>query len=836
MDHQITLTFEQEQVLQKIKHFLPAQGPLKDFIHHNTLHAFQQLPFFEGIRKASRIFGYKVSLSLSEFRGLFRSGRIHSDVLKHIVAEQKGGENLDQWMNKMLHQPYNSSASSRIGALRAKWKGLYHIDLDGEVQPGLFRILCSYLDQGISIWAFPKAELGLISAIRYLEHKSFTSFFRTKRAKQLLLSNQVEISSLLTILVGDRPELFEQYLFDQQFSHQGWSGIVSSIESDPTLLMDTRKVSLKDLITLELLLEIDALDRSFPNGWEPLGAKLRHRPQRLFDPVILHELDEVLALWQQAFEWTYFDQVLAGISAVHYVEPSSGQLSFQAMFCIDDRECSLRRYLERLDQSCRTFGTPGFFGVDAFYQPEHGKFYSKICPAPVQPVHLIKELNAGKQPKHQRDLVYHKRSHSFLEAWVMSQTLGFVSAFKLFQNIFKPSANPAMASSFKHMHPDAYLTVKYDTKFHDENDLQIGYRVEEMAFRVKSVLRSIGLVDHFAPIVYVIGHGASSVNNPHFAAYDCGACSGKAGSVNARAFCQMANDPDVRNLLSRDGIFIPDETQFVGGLHDTTRDDIVFYDEQALSTIQYQQHEQNKISFNEALDMNAKERSRRLVSIDTSLRASQVHEKIRERSVSIFEPRPELNHATNTLCVVGRRHISKGVFLDRRSFLNSYDYTLDPEGDALFNILKAATPVCGGINLEYYFSRTDNQKFGAGSKLPHNVMGLIGVANGIDGDLRPGLPQQMIEIHDPLRLLFIVEQKPEIVLKTIQRTPELYHWYLNEWVLLVVHDAECNTFFRFNSGGFVPYHPLQKSVPILLNLEDLLVKEPENLPVYLIPS
>jgi uncharacterized protein len=54
--------------------------------------------------------------------------------------------------------------------------------------------------------------------------------------------------------------------------------------------------------------------------------------------------------------------------------------------------------------------------------------------------------------------------------------------------------------------------------------------------------------------------------------------------------------------------------------------------------------------------------------------------------------------------------------------------------------------------LEYYFSRVDNQKLGAGTKLPHNVMGLIGVANGIEGDLRPGLPLQMIEVHDPVKI------------------------------------------------------------------------------------
>ena len=119
------------------------------------------------------------------------------------------------------------------------------------------------------------------------------------------------------------------------------------------------------------------------------------------------------------------------------------------------------------------------------------------------------------------------------------------------------------------------------------------------------------------------------------------------------------------------------------------------------------------------------------------------------------------------MCVVGRRSLSKQLFLDRRSFLNSYDYQIDASGDYLAVILGQVAPVAGGINLEYYFSRVDNQKLGAGSKLPHNVMGLIGVANGIDGDLRPGLPSQMIEVHDPIRLLAVVEHYPEVVKKAI---------------------------------------------------------------------
>ena len=153
-------------------------------------------------------------------------------------------------------------------------------------------------------------------------------------------------------------------------------------------------------------------------------------------------------------------------------------------------------------------------------------------------------------------------------------------------------------------------------------------------------------------------------------------------------------------------------------MHDTASDIIGFYDEDILNESNKNRHLQNKEIFENALDLNAKERSRRFASIDTSLDMKKIRKAIQERSVSFFEPRPELGHGTNALCFVGRRASIKDLFLDRRAFLNSYDYSIDPTGDILFGVIKPLPIVCGGINLEYYFSRVDNQKFGAGTKLP----------------------------------------------------------------------------------------------------------------------
>jgi uncharacterized protein YbcC (UPF0753/DUF2309 family) len=260
---------------------------------------------------------------------------------------------------------------------------------------------------------------------------------------------------------------------------------------------------------------------------------------------------------------------------------------------------------------------------------------------------------------------------------------------------------------------------------------------------------------------------------------------------------------------------------------------VMFFDEKTLNASNGKYHPINEAVFHRALDLNSKERSRRFLSVDPKKDPKKIHEDLRLRSVSLFEPRPELNHATNALCIVGRRSLTKKIFLDRRAFLNSYDYNIDPEGKFLVNIMKPLGPVCGGINLEYFFSRVDNNKLGAGTKLPHNVMGLFGVANGIDGDLRPGLPSQMIEVHDPIRLMIIVEHYPQVVLKTVQATKEMYEWFINEWVHLIAMHPETHELFLFKEGAFVDYKPL-KPVDAIPDVTPIIESNRENLPVYII--
>lgn len=838
--------FNEQELLHALKHYLPSQTPLKDFIHHNSLHAFQKMKFYDAIFKASAIFGYQVTLPLTDFRTLYKIGRIKESILEKIIRDRKVS-NLDNWKDKVLFKTYNEHNDYRIGKLRANWKKIYKIDLDTAVQPLLFRILASYLDQGISVWSFPEHTSGLIAALQEIERNNYISIFKTSRARKLLLQPDVSISQLLNIVVG-KEEYFNQYIFDQQFSHRGWSGMVSTLEDKPDSLLDPKKISLNDLLVFELIMEIDCLEHETKGNWQPLATTVTESPVDLFEDPKETELSEVLKIWQDAFEWSYYDEVLAAMQKLNTEYRSKEAVaptakSFQAIFCIDERECSLRRHIESLDKQCETFGCPGFFGVEFYFQAEHAKFYDKLCPAPVTPSYLIKEYDVSEKRKH--DLLYTKKTHQLITGFISAVTFGFWAVIRLVQNLFSPKMSPAISNAFAHMNEQGKLTIENKDPNDKENGLQIGFTIEEMATRVMGVLNGIGLTTGFAPIIYIVAHGSSSANNPHHGAHDCGACSGRPGSVNARVFAAMANHKEVRKLLSERGITIPDTCQFIGALHDTAADQIEFYDVTELNTVNAAAHKINYSIFDNALDLNAKERSRRFASIDTNDDLKKIRKAIKERSVSLFEPRPELGHGTNTLCVVGKRELTKGLFLDRRAFLNSYSYQSDPEGKFLTGVMRPLGPVCGGINLEYYFSRVDNYKLGAGTKLPHNVVGLIGVTNSSDGDLRPGLPWQMIEVHDPLRLMIIVEHYPEIVLKTIQSAPEMYEWFINEWVHLVSIHPETKKAYYFKNGSFTIYEPDVKEIRIYKDVNTLLetAKEmetnhisdatQENLPVYL---
>ncbi|SJM89196.1 YbcC family protein [Crenothrix polyspora] len=838
--HGQTVSFNVDNAIAHIAHWLPTQGPIKDFIHHNTLHSVQHFPFHHGVAVAAKIFGARSYLPLNDYQDLYSKGRITPAALDWAV-KRSGliGKPQDELVGRLFvrdahsHYPPISIATNGI---RTALLTYLEVDLNGRVHPVLFRLLSNFLDQGISRWTMPKSGEGFWDCVLRLVHNSFLPLypFHDHRLRELFLETpDTVIRICLEKIVGDKT-LYEQYILEMLLAHPGWSGMVNMIEQAPNILLVPRSISLKELIAVELACELAFLYKKKGEAFEGISQlpQLANIP-RLSEVASSAKVAVRLKVWHEAMEWALHTELLRALKTqAPAPKPDAAiPLRIQSVFCIDDRECSIRRHLESLNPAIETFGAAGFFGIDFLYQGLDDAYPVAQCPVVITPNHLVMESGNPPKPKDSDFSNMHFRAHSLLRGWLFTQTLGLGYAIRLAWNVFSPTASMAKIQKLSEIKPHSKLHLLRESDVPTKDGYLLGFSFKEMADRVGGLLTNIGLTDNFAALVVIVAHGSSSVNNPHFAAYDCGACSGKPGSPNARAFAWMANHESVRKILRERGIDIPTNTRFIAALHNTSRDEATYFDAELHETFAFKELEAFKATMTQALERNAKERCR---WFELSPKAhNKAHQHVRARASSIFEPRPEYNHSNNLYCVVGKRELTKNLFLDRRAFLHSYAAETDPTGSILVKILGAIIPVCGGINLEYLFSRIDNSVYGAGTKLPHNVIGLLGVANGVEGDLRTGLPQQMIEVHEPARLLIVIEQSPEVIDQSLANIGDLKEWLDNEWVRLVACRPTDRQQFLFTATGWETIDlPVDASSPLFTRPEQVFDVQNQTIPAH----
>jgi len=835
-------TFNLDAAIEHIAHWLPTQGPIKDFIHHNTLHAVQHLPFHDGVAVAAKVFGAFSYLPLKDYQQRYQQGRIHAVALDWAI-KQAGieADSIAAFKRELFVEDKTSRyppISLANHGLRNAWTNCLELDLNALVHPIVFRLLSNFLDQGISRWVLPKEGESFWACIARLALNSLIPLvpFHRSQARELLSGDpERAIEVCLDTMVGDE-SLYTQYLLEVLLGHPGWSGMVRIIESNPQVLLAPRIISLKQLLAVELIAELAFATKKNAH-FKPICELASLNTIPLLDEAHLTpEVPLKLRVWHEAMEWTLHLELLAALKDQPVAQTPGGIPSVQAIFCIDDRECSVRRYLEEVDPQVETFGAPGFFGIDFLYQGLDDVYPVAQCPVVVKPRHLIKEsgqqLKEKKDP--QQDIAHmHFSAHSLARGWLYTQTLGLAYAARMAWSVFKPATKLPGIPTLSEVSGHGQLHLLRESEDANEDGYLLGFSIEEMVEKVGSQLRNIGLTKHFAELVIAVAHGSSSVNNPHFAAYDCGACSGKPGAPNARAFAWMANHPQVRDLLRERGIDIPSTTFFIAAMHNTSRDEIVYFDEPVLDKAANKRFHDFQQSMHKALQRNARERCRWFELGPQTPDNELAHRHVIERSASIFEPRPELNHSNNLYAVVGRRSLTRHLFMDRRAFLQSYDPGADQDGEILAKVLSAVIPVCGGINLEYLFSRIDNSVYGAGTKLPHNVIGLLGVANGVEGDLRTGLPSQMIEVHEPARLLLVVEQRSGIVDRALSKIGGLREWANNEWVLFAVCEPDNRELKLYRRGAWLSVDiPEDWRVPAGKKSEKIIVGQSRTIPVH----
>jgi hypothetical protein len=298
----------------------------------------------------------------------------------------------------------------------------------------------------------------------------------------------------------------------------------------------------------------------------------------------------------------------------------------------------------------------------------------------------------------------------------------------------------------------------------------------------------------------------------------------------------MANRPEVRILLRERGIDVPDDTWFIGGYHDTCSDDIELFDLDTLPATYNDDLELIRKLLDQARARNAHERARRFESCPAGADPVEALRHVEERSEHLAQPRPEYGHCTNAVCIVGRRSLTRGLFLDRRAFLVSYDADQDADDRSLASLMAAVVPVCAGISLEYYFSFVDNDRYGCGTKLPHNVTGLVGVMDGHASDLRTGLPWQMVSIHEPVRILFVVETTPERLNNIIDRSASLKQLVENRWIRVATIDPGSGRVHVRRDSGFEEFDGPLECLPVALSSAEWYAGKIDHLPMAWIPA
>ena len=903
------------------------QGPIGVFVHHNTLHAFQDRPFEHAVIEASHLFGAEPYMSEAAYRAELARSRIHLEDIDSVLESEPDATVFPGLTRRSLRRAMMTPGVREFDAATILWRSeqgdlakdfrqaalraLFDVCLsrsvvleeepaplrpvDEVIHPWLIRLCSVFLDQGMAYWPMPRRERGFYESVRTLlsQYGGVFPKYLSGLDEEFRRQEYFSFSSADAVLDYLDTQHFREaewsdVLQAELLALPGWAGLMHRLEENPGLAPhESVPCSLMDFLAVRLTMTRVASRmgaREAAPQESPLKTQEKRRlsrAARVYDAARVVSLSaaevarlsdadwstfvnevrtcngmERRRIFHLAYERWHEREILRGLGSHRRYRGLSehpGRPSAQLLFCLDEREESMRRALEEVDPEIETFSSAGYFGVAVDYQGIDDPEGAAFCPVVVKPRHAVVE-----QPKPEDHAVLESRrwrrrflgllmrnsfvsSRTLMRGWLSTTALGLLSAVPLAGNLLAPRRYAQLRDWLNKAflpEPRTELALMRNTAPSQGavTGLLVGFAPGEKTESVASVLGPAGLTRGFARIVAILGHGSTSLNNPHESAHDCGACGGRRGGPNARLFAAMANRPEVREGLRARGIDIPEDTWFIGGYHDTCSDDVELFDVDQVPA----EHQTDLARIRESLDKasarNAQERARRFESCPTDAAPSAALRHVEERSEHLAQPRPEYGHCTNAVCIIGRRSLTRGLFLDRRAFLVSYDASQDQGNRSLSSLLAAVVPVCAGISLEYYFSFVDNDRYGCGTKLPHNVTGLVGVMDGHASDLRTGLPWQMVEIHEPVRILFVVETTPVRLDETIDSNASLKQLVENRWIRIATIDPSSGRVHVRRENGFEEFNRQLERMPVALTSAEWYSGKPQHLPMAWIPT
>jgi len=786
--------------------------PLKHFVAVNPFLGFSDQSFASTCATLRRVAGIDMLMPRAFYRQALTDGVIDDGdlaaALTAVSHHSSSAIDMEQLRAAALREPV---AGHRPRAVVATIAEVLDRLAQGDRQASrtafmideISKWCAAYFDQGQSAWRLPSRGLPPYAAWRAtMRHDRNPETMGIRGFRSAVAAMPDDARSAIAAVVsalGIPDRAVEDYLYRALSDIGGWAGYVRYRVWD-NALYGREDDTLVELLAIRLVwgyaLFLERTDPAFTTAWAeamvdaavlPEDERLGDDPELAVD-LILHE----------AYEAAYRRRLLERLTG-HFAGPkvgAGGRPAVQAAFCIDVRSEVFRRALETVSRDVETIGFAGFFGFPIEYVPIGRSTGGAQCPVLLKPAFVVCEEVAGASDAEANRILglrlLRRRAAKAWKAFKLSavssftyvETAGLLFAGKLIGDsagLTRTVSDPNTDG----LDPAVVGRIGPRLEPRPVDGRETGFDAHQRIAMAEAVLRAMSLTENFARLVLLTGHGSTTVNNPHASGLDCGACGGHTGEANARVAAAILNDSQVRAGLAGLGIVIPDDTWFLGCLHDTTTDEVrIFGVDQPPAS-----HATDLARVREELaKASSLARAERALLLAIG-KGENIDSAVKARSRDWAQVRPEWGLAGNAAFIAAPRVRTRGLDLGGRAFLHDYDWRKDAGFGVLELIMTAPMVVASWINLQYYGSTVNNRAFGSGNKVLHNVVGQLGVLEGNAGDLKVGLPWQSVHdgarfVHEPLRLNVFIEA-PEEALNTIIASQEGVRQLVdNGWVHL----------------------------------------------------
>ncbi|ARV19909.1 hypothetical protein AEP_02984 [Curvibacter sp. AEP1-3] len=764
--------------------------------------------------------GIQVFPSRKYIQNAWSTGRITPEDLSKSIAQKDGQASAIHCVADLKQEPNIQRQSLLIDLLEMHLDGESRFSWRHAVTHQISQTCAAYFDTQQADWK-PKTASGLYGFWREtISHDRGIGVLMGlpdfSECLEQLPSTALQAEQWALRKFGLDQGVWADYLEALLLTVNGWASWCSYL-SWQAKLEGTTNDALRELLAIRLAWGAILLDSCSPVHAEAVFKKLRsdwnQAPEKIAAAKVELEVDEI---WQLALELGYQRELassLSGNGRASLATPNVTGVKAQAVFCIDVRSERIRRAIETVDPSIRTKGFAGFFGLPIAYKHLGSSSSRPQLPGLLPPSLTVSDeivFPDGVSLQSERQSLESLRTLSFLKAeqweslsrWPGS-SFSFVESFGM---AFAGKLSGWLRTKVEHRTQDDYAGIPMRLRPVCRPELQ-NVSVEQRVAICAQVLTAMGLKSGFAPLVLLVGHGSQSANNPHAAGLDCGACGGQTGEVNARVLARLLNESDVRAGLLAKGIEIPSANRFVAALHNTTTDELEWFDTDLLTDGVRTGLADVQKSFRTAQQFVRMERAPSL-GIDPLKSPAELLNIFKQRASDGAQTRPEWALAGNASFLMGPRALSQDSRLGGRAFLHDYEWRNDTDGSVLELLMTAPMLVTNWINWQYHASLCEPRLYGSGNKVLHNVVGgNIGVFEGNGGDLRQGLSKQSLHdgtnyLHEPLRLTVVICAPQSKIFEIVQKHEVLQNLIYNGWMHLWQMDG--GQIFKLSASGWTP--------------------------------